>query len=69
MVDYGHLRQLHNNGTLDEIFGAMEEDILRSWKVSDPCETSERENLYTDLKALQRLRGKMRSVLDDERFR
>lgn len=60
-----HAKRLLEDEVLIEAFDAVERDIFTEWRASDVNAYDERSDLFLTLKCLERLKARLRAILDD----
>jgi hypothetical protein len=66
LVDRGnHAKRLLEDELLVECFDRIEKDIFDEWKLTGLNNYDERTDLFLTLKCLERLKARLRAILDD----
>lgn len=60
-----HAKRLLDDELLAEAFETIERDIFEEWRCSDINEYEQRTDLFLTLKCIERLKARLRAVLDD----
>ncbi len=60
-----HAKRLLEDEVLKEAFEQVEHDIFFEWKTTAPSEHSKRSDLFHTLEGLERLKARLRAILDD----
>lgn len=60
-----HAKRLLEDGVLTEAFASVEKDIFDEWRASDVNDYELRGDLFLTLKSLERLKARLRAILDD----
>lgn len=61
------VQELLDDGTLDEVFKLLEDDLRQEIFATAPADSEERERIYHEMHGLGRLRIKMEVLLNDLR--
>ena len=65
-IDRGyHAKRLLDDELLSEAFEEIEKDIFEEWKGTGTNDYEERTDLFLTLKNLERLKARLRAILDD----
>lgn len=65
-IDRGyHAKRLLDDELLSEAFEEIEKDIFEEWKSTNVNAYEERTDMFLTLKCLERLKARLRAVLDD----
>lgn len=65
-IDRGyHAKRLLDDELLIEAFEEIEKDIFEEWKSTNQNAYEERTDLFLTLKNLERLKARLRAILDD----
>lgn len=65
-IDRGHhAKRLLDDELLSEAFEEIERDIFEEWKSTNVNAYEERTDMFLTLKCLERLKARLRAVLDD----
>jgi len=62
-------KELLEDGTIDKLFGAVEEDLKGEWLATPPEAHDKREQAYFELHALSRVRLRISILVNDLLFR
>lgn len=66
LIDKGnHAKRLLEDAVLLEAFSRVEADLFDEWKSSGTHEYDERSELFLTFKCLERLKARLRAILDD----
>lgn len=66
LVDRGlHARRLLEDELLVDCFARIEKDVFDEWKDTSVHNYDERTDLFLTLKCLERLKARLRAILDD----
>lgn len=66
IIDRGHrAKQLLEDELLADCFDRIEKDIFAEWKDTSVHNYDERTDLFLTLKCLERLKARLRAILDD----
>ena len=66
IIDRGHhAKRLLEDELLIEAFDSIEKDIFEEWRSSGLNSYDERTDLFLTLKCLERLKARLRAILDD----
>lgn len=66
IIDKGnHAKRLLEDELLIECFERIEKDIFEEWKSTGVHDYDERTDLFHSLKCLERLKARLRAILDD----
>lgn len=66
IIDRGHhAKRLLEDELLVEAFDSIEKDIFEEWRSSGINNYDERTDLFLTLKCLERLKARLRAILDD----
>ena len=60
-----HAKRLLEDEVLVEAFDAIEKDIFDEWRTTTIQAYDERSDLFLTLKCLERLKARLRAILDD----
>lgn len=60
-----HAKRLLEDEVLTEAFASVEKDIFDEWRSSDVNDYELRGDLFLTLKSLERLKARLRAILDD----
>ncbi len=60
-----HARRLLEDELLQEAFATVERDIFEEWRASNLQDYEQRSELFLTLRALERLKARLRATLDD----
>ena len=60
-----HAKRLLEDEVLIDAFATVERDIFEEWKASNINEYDTRSDLFLTLKCLERLKARLRAILDD----
>ena len=60
-----HAKRLLEDEVLTEAFASVENDIFDEWRASDVNDYELRGDLFLTLKSLERLKARLRAILDD----
>ena len=60
-----HAKRLLEDEILKEAFDQVEQDIFFEWRNTAPAEHSKRSDLFHTLEGLERLKARLRAILDD----
>lgn len=66
IIDQGnHAKRLLEDDVLSGAFDRIERDIFDEWKATSVNDYDERSDLFLTLKCLERLKARLRALLDD----
>lgn len=66
LIDRGaHAKRLLEDEVLCEAFSQVEADIFTEWKSTDVQDYDVRSDLFLTFKCLERLKARLRAILDD----
>jgi hypothetical protein len=60
-----HAKRLLEDEVLRDAFDSVERDIFEEWRTSDIMDYDVRSDLFLTLKCLERLKARLRAILDD----
>lgn len=66
LIDRGnHAKRLLEDDLLTECFDRIEKDIFDEWRSTGVNDYDERTDLFLTLKCLERMKARLRAILDD----
>lgn len=66
IIDQGnHAKRLLEDEVLRTAFDRIEKDIFEEWRTTSVNDYDERSDLFLTLKCLERLKARLRAILDD----
>lgn len=62
------VKELLDEGTMSQLFSIIEEDLTKEWMQSPSDQPDERERLYNQIHALNLMRIRMETLINNLRF-